>query len=41
MVNAELATNPVAKQSFLELADKWRRIAESYEYIEEVERSRS
>jgi hypothetical protein len=38
MARAERATDVIAKQSFLDLADRWRRIAETFQYIERVSR---
>jgi len=35
-LQAERANDPAAKQSFLDLAARWRRIAGTYEYIERV-----
>jgi hypothetical protein len=35
---AKLATDPTAKQSFLDLAARWRRMAETLDYIERVDR---
>ena len=35
---AQRATDPTAKQSFLDLAARWRRIAETFDYIERVDR---
>ena len=35
---AEKAVDPVAKQSFVDLAGKWRAISDTYEYIERVNR---
>jgi hypothetical protein len=36
-VKAEIAIDPVARQSFIDLAAKWRAIAETYQYIERVD----
>jgi hypothetical protein len=36
-LQAARITNSSAKQSFLDLADRWRRIAASFEYIERVD----
>ena len=36
---AESATDPTAKRSFLDVAERWRRIAETREYINGVDRS--
>jgi len=33
---AERTKDPTAKQSFLDLAARWRRIATTFEYIERV-----
>jgi hypothetical protein len=33
---AESATDPAAKRSFLDVAERWRRIADTCEYIERV-----
>ena len=35
---AESATDPAAKRSFVDVAERWRRIAETCEYIERVDR---
>lgn len=35
---AKLATDPAAKQSFIDLAARWRRVAETFDYIERVDR---
>lgn len=35
---AERTNDPEAKQSFLDLAARWRRIAATFEYIERVNR---
>ena len=37
-LQAKRASDPAAKQSFLDLAARWRRIAETFEYIERVDR---
>lgn len=37
-LQAERSSDPTAKQSFLDLAQRWRRIAETMEYIERVDR---
>jgi hypothetical protein len=37
-LQAERSNDPVAKQAFLDLAARWRRIAATYEYIERVDR---
>ena len=37
-LQAKRAGDPVAKQSFLDLAARWRRIAATYEYIDRVDR---
>jgi hypothetical protein len=37
-LQAERASDPAAKQSFLDFAARWRRIAETFEYIERVDR---
>ena len=37
-LQAERASDPVAKQSFLDLAARWRRIAATFQYIERVDR---
>ena len=34
---AERAVDPIAKQSFIDLATRWRAIAETYQYIERVD----
>ena len=34
---AKRSSDPLAKQSFLDLAQRWRRIAETIEYIEGVD----
>jgi hypothetical protein len=36
-LQAERASDPTAKQSFLDLAARWRRIAATYEYIDRVD----
>ena len=36
LARAGCASHPDEKQSFLDLADRWRRIAETYQYIERV-----
>jgi hypothetical protein len=36
-LQSERAKDPACKQSFLDLAARWRRIAETYEYIERVD----
>ena len=36
---AESATDPTAKRSFLDVAARWRRIAETREYLSRVDRS--
>jgi hypothetical protein len=38
-MQAERATNPSAKEALLDLAARWRRIAETFEYIERIDRS--
>jgi hypothetical protein len=38
-LHAERVSDSAAKQSFLDLAARWRRIAETFEYIERVDRS--
>ena len=35
---AQRATDSAARQSFRDLAERWRRIAETFEYIERVDR---
>ena len=37
-LRAEQAGDPIAKQSFLDVAARWRRIAETFEYIERIDR---
>jgi hypothetical protein len=37
-LQAELDVDPIAKQSFYDLAARWRRIAETFEYIERIDR---
>ncbi len=37
-LQAERASDPLAKQSFLDLAARWRRIAATYEYIQRIDR---
>jgi hypothetical protein len=37
-LQANQAGDPIAKQSFSDLAARWRRIAETFEYIERVDR---
>jgi hypothetical protein len=37
-LQAERSGDPAAKQQFLDLASRWRRIAETFEYIERVDR---
>jgi hypothetical protein len=37
-LQAKLASDPTAKQSFLDLAARWRRVAETFDYIERVDR---
>ena len=37
-LQAERASEPIAKRSFLDLAARWRRIAETFEYVERVDR---
>jgi predicted amidophosphoribosyltransferase len=37
-LQAEQTSDPTAKQSFLDLAARWRRIAATFEYIERVDR---
>ena len=37
-LQAERTTDPTAKQSFLDLAARWRRIAATFEYIARVDR---
>ena len=37
-LQAERAKDSAAKQSFLDLAERWRRIANTFEYIERVDR---
>jgi len=37
-LQAERAPDPAAKQAFRDLSARWRRIAETYEYIERVDR---
>ena len=36
---AETATDPTAKRSFVDVAERWRRIADTCEYIERIDRS--
>ena len=36
-LQAERANDPTAKQAYLDLAARWRRIAETCEYIERVD----
>jgi hypothetical protein len=35
---AQLSRHPLTEQSFLDLANRWRRIAETFEFIEGVDR---
>jgi hypothetical protein len=37
-LEAERASDPTTKQSFLDLAARWRRIAGTFEYIERIDR---
>ena len=37
VVQAELVTDPTAREGFLDLAARWRRLAESFRYTERVE----
>jgi hypothetical protein len=37
-LQAERAIDPGAKQSFIDLAARWRRVAETFDYIERVDR---
>lgn len=36
---AQRVTDPAAKRSFIDVAERWRWIAETCEYIERVDRS--
>jgi hypothetical protein len=38
-LEAQRASDPTARQHFLDIAARWRRIAETFEYIERVDRS--
>jgi len=33
---AEQTTDPIARASFIDLAARWRRLAESYQYTERI-----
>jgi hypothetical protein len=37
-LQAARAGDPIAKQSFLDLAARWRRIAETFDYVERTDR---
>jgi hypothetical protein len=37
-LEAERASDPTARQNFLDVAARWRRIAETFEYLERVDR---
>ena len=37
-LQAQRATDPAAKAAYLDLAARWRRIAETFDYIERVDR---
>jgi hypothetical protein len=36
-LQAERISDPLAKQSFLDIAARWRRVAATFEYIERVD----
>jgi hypothetical protein len=38
-MQAERAADLIAKQSFLDLAARWRRVAETFKYIDRVDQS--